>query len=243
MPLFQKRGSAATLALAATITAVVSVQSADAGVTMTVNVDGFGDTFGPNGIVPLQTPGAVIDKYNPDHSVAGLYNMWGDVNVIHAGNMQGMALPLNVENLSNQVLKFTITITADLTFLPTGGLSWVDSSSFNLGGAANAELMTHGFFNPGPDGPSLWQAYVDGVQVDDHFDDPSGMGGGGGDLSEPNHVGVVGGVNNSISIQLAFLLSPGAIGGTSGQFQLTPAPGSLALLAGAGLIGRRRRRN
>ncbi|MHC5022341.1 MAG: PEP-CTERM sorting domain-containing protein [Planctomycetota bacterium] len=141
---------------------------------------------------------------------------------------------LNITNTSTQTLDFVIRMTWDVAH--GTDVNWNSSSAWTLGGGPDPILFTL-------PGQSLWTLFIDSSPIDTLYDDPSGMGGGGDLVLNTDPIsGSHGPVGSSMGIELAFSMTPGANAGVNGLFLITPAPGTLALLAVGAVVGRRRRR-
>jgi hypothetical protein len=98
----------------------------------------------------------------------------------------------------------------------------------------------------------IWNYRLNGADVASLFDAPFQLGGSDGPSTvsasniglNPGQTGpLVGTVVTSMGIRLDFDLSPGERVTFNGAFFVIPAPGALALLGLAGMVGGRRRRN
>jgi hypothetical protein len=142
---------------------------------------------------------------------------------------------LNFANNTADSLWFLISInmpTAHEFGLPLG---WSTSASWTLTGP-NPMLSTL------EDTP-LWSVGADGTQVGSLFPDPVVMDNDNLNISDATSGMFASPVLDSMSIDLAFKLSPNAVGGVNGMFQtVVPAPGVLMLAGVGGLIGTTRRR-
>ena len=142
-----------------------------------------------------------------------------------------------LENLSDQALEFTLTMTMDLANSAGPMPDFGGSSSFTITGF-DGMLSSIG-------GP-IWTAYADGVEVGSGFDDPYTLttpAGGGSNSDTVNDFGQLGSsVNNTLSVSYSFSLSGNTLLTHTGSFGIIPAPSAFALLGVAGLAARRRRR-
>ncbi|MCA9292026.1 MAG: hypothetical protein KDA25_12920 [Phycisphaerales bacterium] len=100
-------------------------------------------------------------------------------------------------------------------------------------------------------GSSIYKGQIDGTTVQTLLDDPFSQNAGGAlqssavgpeDFGTPNHIASGEDLDTSISIVLEFTLTAGDSASFSAVFEVIPAPAALPLLAGFGLLGRRRRR-
>lgn len=200
---------------------------------------GYAQTFNPAGSL-----GPLFHTYDIAIDQPGAFTVNGSINA----NADIPTTPDGIPALLSSTLSFTNNYSDTLNFIVTMTLSmdtgntpvnWNTSASWVLTGpSSGAELYTI------PDMP-LWAVSIDGTQVASLYDHGSGMGGSGSgpyDLSTYPKSGTFGAVEGSISIQLAFSLTPGATGGPTGAFTLVPGPGAAVMFAGMALCGPRRRR-
>lgn len=201
---------------------------------VTETTTGYNQTFNPSG-----TSGPLFYNYgvnvgNNDFSINGDINGSPDID---GPSPALLNTTLSFTNTSSSTLNFIVTMTLPMTTnIP---VSWNTSSSWVLTGpSSGVELQTL-------PGMPLWATFIDGIEIASLYDDPSGMGGGGGgpfNLNTDPKSGMFGPVTESIGIQLAFSLSPDATGGPTGGFTLVPAPGAIVVLAAGMFIGVPRRR-
>lgn len=200
----------------------------------------YNQSFNPTGSSGdlFYTYGIGID--NPGvFSINGSINANPDIPGSGGGIPALLSTTLSFTNTYSETLNFIVTMTLSMS---TGNIpvQWNTSASWVLTGpSSGAELQTI-------PGMPLWAVSIDDTLITTLYDDESGMGGSGAgpyDLSTDPKSGVFGPVEESISIQLAFSITPGATGGPTGAFTLVPAPGALALFACLGLGCTRRRRD
>ena len=142
-----------------------------------------------------------------------------------------------LENLSDQTLEFTLTMTMDLANSAGPMPDYGGSSSFTITGF-DGMLSSLG-------GP-IWTAYADGNEVGNGFGDPYTLAtpvGGGSNSDSANVFGQLPSpVNNTLTVSYHFSLTGNTLLTHTGSFGVIPAPGAFALLGVAGLAARRRRR-
>lgn len=227
-----------TLCLAAGVTAAAALStSASAGVVPALELDIVVSDGTNLSLTPSGTDlGNGLFNYDGDQSNGDWVVDW-DLNAsddISSGQLL-VTNGFTVENLSDQVLDFELTVT-----LPVAqALTFTDYfGSIGLGiSGVDGELASIG-------GP-VWSGLLDGATVVSAFEDPYSLAFAGVGSADDNVSGLTGsngGVNDSIGIRLAFSLTPGEQLGTTGSFAVIPGPAGLGLLAVAGLGGRRRRR-
>lgn len=233
----------AAIAVGALTVGVSSSHAGLSGVTMEidVNVQGGGNVFSSGQVaLPLNFNVGDFFQYtadsvfaSPDFDVSGLVNANNDI--LNGG--LSIAPTLNFINNSSDILEFHVRIMREAEH--SNGVNWTSSAGLTLGGG-NGQVFSS------LAGESIWTVGIDGADVGAMFDDPSAFqsnGDGTVSLGTDPISGSHGPVSSNMFIDFAFSLTPGADGGLNGIFVLTPAPGSLALLAFAGVCGRRRRRH
>lgn len=153
-----------------------------------------------------------------------------------------------IDPMANR-LHFSIMIT--MQAMPTTGpSSFYGTGAMTLlspnGGIHDAQMVANG--------ASIWNYMIDGADVADLFEAGPppyvlGFGNGAGSASTSSSLaatgqaaGLAGMHPNTMSIRLEFDLTPGEKATFNGSFGFVPAPGAMALLGLAGLIGRGRRR-
>lgn len=150
-----------------------------------------------------------------------------------SGAFVGSNFTIENESLETQEYRISISL----------GLANAAPDATYGGSAGFALTGTDGLLQSIPGSP-LWLASADGAPVDSLFEDPMFLmfsGDGAASTSDDLVPGTLPGVSDSISIDLAFRLSPGDTVIVSGVFGIVPAPSAVLLLAGPLLAGRRRR--
>jgi hypothetical protein len=185
---------------------------------------------GPVGPAGSNAWGFDVGVFNPN------FNITGEINASPTTSPTSAFLnpTLNFANNSTESLWFMISIkmpTAHMFSLP---LEWASSASWTLTGP-QPELTTL------PDTP-LWTVSTDAGSVSSLFPDPTVMNNNNLNISDNISGLLASPVAEYMIIDLAFEISPNAVGGVNGMFSIIPAPGALALLGCAGLVGTSRRR-
>ncbi|MCI0364892.1 MAG: hypothetical protein L0Y44_08785 [Phycisphaerales bacterium] len=137
-------------------------------------------------------------------------------------------------------LQFSILITFDLG--PSTALSYTANAAMTLNpGASDGTLSTTDAF--GAD-LAMWTYSVNGSDFATLFNADYTLSANGVTNSDSAAIPAtpISTVITQLGIRLVFDLSPGEIANFTGNFQFIPAPGALALLGLAGIMGRRRRR-
>lgn len=188
------------------------------------------DNDGPIGPDGSNAWGYDVGVFDPS------FDITGDINAspTTAPAPAFLNTTLNFANNSTESLWFMISLkmpTSQAFSLP---LEWASSASWTLTGP-NPELTTL------EDTP-LWSVSTDAGSVGSLFPDPTSMDNDNLNISDDMGGPLADPVAEYMMIDLAFELSPDAVGGVNGQYIILPAPGSLALLCCAGLIGTSRRR-
>ena len=266
MPLYSMRAQNLGVASVGAMIAVAFATSALAGpnpLTINLSVDGGAvapivDPGIPNGFV-----GNNRMEYTGSFATADYYIEWqifGDANAGQAfGSFQGVGLSgdITIVNLSGVSHDFELSAEmllaaalANSSYSGSLSLSMLSSNENGAGG-------------PPPDlalstlaGQSMYAASINGGVVQQFIADPTTylVPAGAGDTDGPyNHGPAAGpGVISSLAHSFAFSLTgstPGALDPDDYDYvtfsftlNVVPAPGALALLGVAGLVGRRRRR-
>ena len=171
-----------------------------------------------------------VGVFNPN------FNITGEINASPTISPTAAFLnpTLNFTNNSTESLWFMVSIKMPTSHLFPLPLEWASSASWTLTGP-QPELTTLS------DTP-LWAVSTDAGSLGSLFEDSTAMNNNNLNISN-NMSGPLGGsVAEFMMIDLAFELSPNAVGGVNGLFTVVPAPGALALLGCAGLFGTKRRR-
>jgi hypothetical protein len=255
MPVFSKRigGSALLPVLAAAFS--LGSNAAHANPIVNFYIDVQGATGGPVSFSQMGAATADPEIFNLTES-ASIYpsgiietdweiSDW-DFNVDDdpgGSSPASLAAIFTVKNKSASNLQFTITI--DMDVQPSNATFYGYSGGFTLttDSSATGTVSTTNAFHPGA---AIWTYLVDGSPVATAFPSVSSFsvfsGPKTGAPPTQSAGGFLGGNPGKIAIQMDFDLTPGEILLLNGNFVFIPAPGALALLGLAGLIGRRRRR-
>lgn len=142
---------------------------------------------------------------------------------------------LNFENFSQDSLWFMISLKMPVAHDFDLPLQWQTSASWTLAGQFPPQLQTL------EDTP-LWSVGTDGSEVGSLFPDPTVLDVNQLNISDSTSGDLFSPVTDYMTIDLAFKLDPGSVGGVNGIFQIIPAPSALAVFGLAGLMGRSRRR-
>ncbi|MCH8150802.1 MAG: hypothetical protein IH830_00330 [Planctomycetes bacterium] len=257
MSLFRRR--VRVLAVAGVLVAATSIefQSAYAGTIPALQMD-------------LEYDGATPFLWNPNPSGVdignGLFNFVGSFTdifgyltvewnlIVSPSTTFGTALitgNYTVENHTDSTHDFVVGVTLPVAPAPgaqlMGGALTIALQANGDGGAIMSIPDDPG--NPNGPGSPVWQAQIDGVSVQDLFQhqfELSITGAGGiatsGNFGTPIPSAPAPAVLGSIGIKTAFSLTSLDQASMTSSFQVTPAPGGLALLAIGLLTGRGRRR-
>ncbi|MFK7960022.1 MAG: hypothetical protein AB8G96_05795 [Phycisphaerales bacterium] len=142
-----------------------------------------------------------------------------------------------VTNNTDGDLDFSLTLSLDIDPAALPETDYAGSVGYTLNGI-DGSLTTD---------TSLYAVFIGDTLIDTLFDAPFELSfdGVGTESVSENLAGGMNGPAETISIVMEFTLSSGDSLTTTGAFGITavPAPGALALLGAAGLVGRRRRRD
>lgn len=254
----------ATLGLAVATFTAVPAPNATGSVMFDINVTG--GSFGPysNSFTQGGTPTGNPQVRNYQGTLNDPFGEWSiinwdfnaDDNPTGSGAETGVRLG-SVFTLQNNRpdgatagdnhLYFSIMVTQDLAFAMTATQIWgnggmtltIDESPNGFAGTLSAI------------GSPIWNYRINNSDAASLFDPPFQLGGSNGPstISASNTAlngsqtgPYIGAVVTSIGIRLDFDLSPGERVTFNGALGIIPAPGALALLGLAGLVGRPRRR-
>jgi len=204
--------------------------------TADTNAPVFDQVYNPDNTGPLGPAGSNAWGYEVGVFTQN-FNITGEVNASPTTSPTFAFLnpTLNFANNSAESLWFMISIKMPIAHLFALPLEWASSASWTLTGP-NPELTTL------EDTP-LWSVSTDGNSTGSLFPDETVMNNDNLNISDEMSGLLDSPVTEYMMIDLAFELSPNAIGGVNGHFSVIPAPGALALLGIAGLIGTTRRRH
>lgn len=199
---------------------------------------GFNQMYNPAGAAGPLFYNYGIGINESAFAINGSINASPDLPSVSNPSPALLSTTLSFTNNHTDTLNFIVTMTLPMTTGNTA-VNWNTSASWVLTGpSSGAQLETI-------PGMPLWAVFIDNSPIATLFDHESNMGGSGSgpyDLSTDPKMGAFGPVTQSIAIQLAFSITPGATGGPTGAFTLVPAPGALALFAGLFVGASRRRR-
>jgi len=190
----------------------------------------FDETILPENTGPFGPPnndawGYDVNVFDPAFNITGEINASPTTSPVPAF----LNPTLNFANNSTESLWFLISITMPVAHTFDLPLSWASSASWTLTGP-NPELKTL------EDTP-LWSVSTDGNELGSLFPDETVMNNDNLNISDQMGGMLDNPVSDSMTINLAFKLSPNAVGGVNGNFVILPAPGALAMLGIAGLVG------
>ncbi len=234
------------LAAAVAVCALAAPAFADAPpMTLTVNSGAFGKQVLLN---PNSVSATGVGTYNGAVSASdGLWNLNYNFSAASATDTAMQAGSMAIQNLSDGEMTFSITLSLPTAvFEPMSGL-------FN--GSISAVLLTNGsgYFRSLDTAP-CWLATSGGsvvnallaapINVNRNTSGATLIGSGAFGGSAPSMPAATFGTN--VAVTLSFVLSAGDTASFSTQLGgagvAIPAPGVLAVLGGAGLLNRRRRR-
>jgi MYXO-CTERM domain-containing protein len=238
---------ALTAGLALALASMSAQAELISGMHMTVAVDGVIDgTFDPGPALPTGDPS--IFQVTGSHVLDGVYSI-GDDGTGYNGTVdidqRRLSLVFGIANLDTVEHRYTVYLEASVdAVLADAFMTGIVSGSVNDANFDGDALIT------GAGGPAF-TALVDGSTAMELLDplsvaiDEVGAGDTfGDDMGIPPGT-LPGPTGSLLAIEIDFTLSPGDIAGFNSSFLIigTPAPGGLALLAVAGLLGTRRRRH
>jgi hypothetical protein len=214
---------------------------------------GFTSTIASGAIPPLEVRWTVDGQVLADYAPAGDDNGNGTYTFEHTLTGSGLDFDYSVQVGPDRRLGVGVTTENTLAnpveivfeaFLPiapiSGDTAVMGSAAFGLttppDGGTLASLI----------GEPAWQAFIDGAPVMDLLDplEITNPGIGSPPVAFENRGPEAGPADptDSISVRVAFSLTPGAAMSMTSVFHVIPEPGALALLGVAGLARRRRRR-
>lgn len=148
----------------------------------------------------------------------------------------------NIVNITNAPQAFTITVTLPIVpQLPvTSAIGSISGSLLDSDDSGFSQIVNDGAF-------ALYEALIDGVTVEEMYSSPFDFNTNLPTANLPTQTfgpQLEAGANATIAIRNTFVLSPGDTFQAVSYFFINaiPAPGSLAIFAGAGVVAARRRR-
>jgi uncharacterized protein (TIGR03382 family) len=239
MPVFSKRiGSSALItALGAAFFAGLS---ADAAPIVNFAIDVHGATGGNYSNVFSQ--GGPVVSGSDSSTTPGEWSIEWEFSADddpEGGDGVSLNPVFTVQNTHTSNLQFSILVSMDV--LPANATLYGAGATNNLLSLSGGDV-TLSTTNEFGAGLPIWSFLVDGSTFDTLFDAPHTLSTSATQSEHLDSFGALGGTPSSIGVRLVFDLAPGAEINFNGTFQYIPAPGALALLGLAGVIGRRRRR-
>jgi hypothetical protein len=214
--------------------------------SLTINA---GSTSSLESLNPNSVSGGV-GIYNGTLANAGNWNAYYNINA--SSTIAGSSASayqtgsFSITNLTAGTVTYLITLA-----LPTD-VGTPQSGSFTFSGSVSGTLITGGagMLQTVGAGTSLWTAQTGGSVVDTLFDDPfmvQRSSAGATNFGSQSFTGMSSSTfGDTIGMTFSFRLSAGSTASfttaLNGSGTVIPAPGALALLGCAGLVGNRRRR-
>lgn len=246
---FAAMAATCTVVAMTSMTLVTSTSAYATALPMSLTINA-GSTSSLESLNPNSVSGGV-GIYNGTLANAGNWNAYYNLNA--SSTLTGASASafqtgsFSITNLTSGTVTYLITMA-----LPTD-VGTPQPGSFTFNGSVSGTLITSG--GPGMlqtvgAGTSLWTAQTGGSVVDTLFDDPfmvQRSSAGATNFGSQSFSGVSSSTfGDTIGMTFSFRLSAGSTASfttsLNGSGTIIPAPGALALLSCAGLVGNRRRR-